>query len=153
MAFIHPESCECVKSELDLFSVPPTQTSIESGTWVEYTPVSTIAHGLPIEFVVLGSGTDYINLANTMLYVAAKITKEDGSNIADTDQVAPINLTLHSLFSEVDIKLNDTMISRTNNTYPYRAFIETLLSFGSEAKKSQLHAIMYAKDEMNKMND
>ena len=29
MAFIHEGSCECTKSELDLFSVPPTQTSIE----------------------------------------------------------------------------------------------------------------------------
>jgi len=29
MAFAHDMSCECTKSELDLFSVPPTQTSME----------------------------------------------------------------------------------------------------------------------------
>ena len=28
MAFVHEQSCECTKSELDLFSVPPTQTSM-----------------------------------------------------------------------------------------------------------------------------
>ena len=31
MAFVDEQSCECTKSELDLFSVPPTQTSMESG--------------------------------------------------------------------------------------------------------------------------
>jgi hypothetical protein len=29
-AFIHEGSCECAKSKYDLFSVPATQTSIES---------------------------------------------------------------------------------------------------------------------------
>jgi len=59
MAFIHQSSCECIKSELDLFSVPPTQTSIESTTVTEYNPVSALAHGLPIEFNILGSGRLY----------------------------------------------------------------------------------------------
>lgn len=52
MAFIHEGSCECAKSELDLFSVPPTQTSIESATFVEYHPISSLSDGAPIEFEV-----------------------------------------------------------------------------------------------------
>jgi hypothetical protein len=47
MAFIHEGSCECAKSELDLFSVPATQTSIESGTYVEYHPVARYRAVLP----------------------------------------------------------------------------------------------------------
>ena len=35
MAFVHPQSCEGVKSELDLFAVPPTQQSIDEGQWIE----------------------------------------------------------------------------------------------------------------------
>ena len=31
MALVHPNSCECTKSELDLFEVPPTQTSVVCG--------------------------------------------------------------------------------------------------------------------------
>jgi len=31
MAFVSNQSCECLKFELDLFSVPPTQTSVENG--------------------------------------------------------------------------------------------------------------------------
>jgi hypothetical protein len=33
MALVHQNSCECTKSELDLFGVPPTQTSVEHGYW------------------------------------------------------------------------------------------------------------------------
>jgi len=153
MAFVHPQSCECAKSELDLFAVPQTQTSIESGTWIEYNPISALAHGLPIEFNVLGSGQDYIDLANTQLYVKAKITRANDVDIDNTDHVSPVNLTLHSLFSEVDFKLGDTVISSTNNMYPYRAYLETLLSYGQDAKKSQLTSALYYKDTARHMVD
>ena len=89
MAFVHQQSCECLKSELDLFTVPPTQTSIESGTYVEYNPISTINDDTPIEFVVSGGGQDYIDLANTQLYVKAKIVKRDGTDIVAADRVGP----------------------------------------------------------------
>src|SRR6266516_6858749 len=153
MAFAHPQSCECAKSELDLFTVPPTQTSIESGSWVEYNPISSIGDGMPIEFSVGGSGQDYIDLGNMQLYVKAEIVQGDGTAIDQTHHVGPINLLLHSLFSEVDFKLNDTLISSTNKTYPYRAYIETLLSYGPAAKQSQLTAALYYKDAARKTDD
>ena len=121
MAFVHEDSCECLMSELDLFSVPPTQTSIENGTWVEYHPLTTVGDGSPIEFDVSGTGEDYIDLGNTMLYVQAKITKQDGTNLDANDPVGPVNLMLHSLFSQVDISLNGIQVTTSTNTYPYRA--------------------------------
>jgi len=153
MAFVHPHSCECAKSELDLFSIPPTQTSIESGGWVEYNPISSIADGVPIEFVIGGSGQDYIDLANTQLFVRAEIVRDNNQAIDNAQHVAPINHLLHSMFSEVDLKLNDTLISSTNNTYAYRAYLETLLTYGPAAKHSQLTAALYYKDTATRMDD
>ena len=153
MAFVHPLSSECLKSELDIFSVPPTQTSIESGSYVEYNPISSINDGSPIEFVISGSGQDYIDLANTQLYVKLDVRRADNTAIVAASQVGPINLLLHSLFSEVDVKLNDVLITSTNNTYAYRAYLETLLSYGSEAKSTQLSSALYYKDEAGKMDD
>ena len=152
MAFVHDGSCECTNSELDLFSVPPTQTSIECGSWIEYHPVSTITAGTPIEFEITGSGEDYIDFANTFLYVRVKITKTNGDDLAGTDIVAPVNLFLHSLFSQVDIALNGTQITASTNTYPYRAIIETLLSYGSDAKESQLTSALFCKDTAGQMD-
>ena len=84
MAFVHPQSCECMKSELDIFTVPPTQTSIETGNWVEYNPIATLDDGSSIEFSVSGSGQDYLDAANTQLYVKAKnFTNADGTVLAE----------------------------------------------------------------------
>jgi hypothetical protein len=151
MAFLHNNSCECVKSELDLFSVPPTQTSIESSCVAKYCPISSISHGLPLEFFISGSGQEYIDIANTQLAVKAKITRANGDNIDGTDHVSAVNLTLHSLFSELDFKVNDTLISSSNNMYAYRAYLETLLSFGQDAKNSQLTGALYYKDSSGHM--
>ena len=153
MAFVHPQSCECVKSELDIFIVPPTQTSIESGSTVEYNPIASIADGTLIKFSITGGGQDYIDLSNTELYVKLKVLRADNTPITDTDQVGPINLLLHLLFSEVDISLNDTVVTSSNNTYAYRAYLETLLSYGPSAKKSQLTSALYYKDVAGHMND
>ena len=52
MAFIHDQSCECAKTELNVFSVPSTETSIEYGNYVEYHPLNSITDSGPIEFDV-----------------------------------------------------------------------------------------------------
>jgi len=106
MAFAHDLSCECTKSELDLFTVPPTQTSMEHGSWVEYHPLSTVTDGSPIEFDVSGTGDDYLDFANTLLHVKAKVVRDNGEDLAADALVGPVNLFLNSLFSQVDISLN-----------------------------------------------
>jgi len=152
MAFIHEQSCECTKSELDLFSIPPTQTSMEQGSWVEYHPLTTVTDGSPIEFDISGTGEDYIDFSNTMLYVRAKVTQNNGDDLADDAAVGPVNLFLHSLFSQVDISLNGTLITASTNTYPYRALLETLLSYGEDAKKTQLTSALFYKDQAGRMD-
>ena len=152
MAFIHQQSCESVKSELDLFAVPPTQTSIDEGQWIEHQPMTSLNSGGPIEFVVPGTGDAYIDLVNTYLFVRAKIIRGVGTNLADDTPVAPVNTWLHSLFSQVDVYLNDTLVTPSSNTYPCRAYVETLLSYGAEAKKTQLTSQLWYKDTAGHMD-
>jgi hypothetical protein len=152
MAFIHEGSCECTKSELDLFSLPPTQISIDSGTFVEFRPISTLTDGAPIEFDVTSSGDDYIDFANSFLHVKVIIERVNGRNLEVADTVGPVNNLLHSLFSQVDVSLNGTLITNSLNTYPYRAYFENLLSYGPAAKSSQLTAGLFYKDDAGKMD-
>ena len=88
-----------------------------------------------------------------MIYVLAKVTRANGANIDDTDIVTPVNLTLHSIFSEMELKLNDTLVSSLDSTYAYRAYLETILSFGHESKNSQLACSMYYKDTAAHMDN
>jgi len=152
MAFINEHSCECLSSELDIFSLPPTLTSMETSDYVEYHPITSITAGAPIEFDITGNGQDYIDLSNSLLYVRAKVTNAQGADLAADAAVGPINLLLHSMFSQIVISLNGTLISSSTNTYAYRSIIETLLSFGEDAKKSQLTSEMFYKDTAGKMN-
>src|SRR5213083_2777137 len=146
MVFIQQGSYACTSPQLDLFTTPMTQTSIESGSWAEFNPTSALSDSMPIEFDISGAGTSYIDLAHTQLIVRAQLVKASGAAIDNTTHVAPCNLFLHSLFSEIDVKLNGTLITSSNNTYPYRAYIETLLSYGRDAKNSQLTSALYYKD-------
>ena len=124
----------------------------DSGTWVEYHPLTNVGDDSPIEFDVNGTGEDYIDLANTMLLVRAKIVNPDGTNIGDATAVGPTNLWLHSLFSQVDISLNGTLVTTSTNTYPYRAMIETLLSCGDDTKKLQLTSELFYEDQPGRMD-
>nr|KAG5691467.1 hypothetical protein BaRGS_017310 [Batillaria attramentaria] len=53
---------------------------------------------------------------------------------------------------EVDITLNGTQVTTTTNTYPYRAYLETLLNYGTDAKETQLAASMFYKDTANQFD-
>ena len=145
MAFAHDMSCECTKSKLDLFSVSLTQTIIKRGNWVKY-HLTTVTDGSPIEVDVSGLGDDYVDFANTMLHVKVKVTYGNDTDFAIDSVLGPVNLFMHSLFSQVDISLNGTLITASANTYPYRAMLETLLSYGQDAKTSQLTSALYYKD-------
>ena len=103
MAFVHRQSCEGVKSELDLFTVPPTQTSIDDGRWVEHQHLTSLDSGGPIELMLPGPGDAYLDLANTYLLIRAKVVRGDCTDLAADTQVAPVNNWLHSLFSQVDV--------------------------------------------------
>ena len=86
MNFVHSKSQECTKSELDLFSVPPTQISLEKGHWVDHQPVSSVTDGGVITFLSPGT-EDYVDLARTILVVRAKVTKPDGTDLGAAEKV------------------------------------------------------------------
>ena len=151
MNFVHSKSQECSKSELDLFSVPPTQVSLEKGHWIDHQPVSSVSDGGPITFLSPGT-EDYVDLSKTILVVRAKVTKADGANLDSDEKVGVVNNFLHSLFKQVDVFLKEKQVTQATGTYSYRAYLETLLNYGPAAKKSQLTAALFYKDTAGKMD-
>ncbi|XP_034243508.1 uncharacterized protein F54H12.2-like [Thrips palmi] len=148
MAFMHAASSECLRSELDLWIIPPTQTALESTHWVPYKPLTTLDSSNTVEFSIPGVGHEYIDPAHTLLYVKAKIVKADGTDIVANDQndAAPVNYALHALWSQVDVSLNQKVISHSSMTYAYRAYIESLMNYDASAKKSHMTQRMWYED-------
>ncbi|KYN38950.1 hypothetical protein ALC56_06672 [Trachymyrmex septentrionalis] len=99
-----------MKSEVDLFSLPSTQTSIESSQWVYYKPITSLADDSPIEFVIPGHGEDCLDLTHTMLSLGIRVESERGESTSvaldGRAKVGPVNHLLHSLFNQIDVYFN-----------------------------------------------
>ena len=156
MSYVHPFSKRCDKSEVDLFSIPPTQQSLERGRWIDYAPISSVQNpDSAITFLIAGTD-EYIDLSKTILTVTGKVTLKDGtSKLAGGGQsnVAPVNNFLHSLFRQVDVYLNGKQVTPAMSTYAYRSYIETLLNYDVSAKESQFASALYYKDTATKMEE
>lgn len=152
MAFINAHRSLTTKTELDIFATPPTQNSVESGTTLCVRPISSLTDASPIEFLIPGSGDEYIDLAHTTLHLIAKIILDEPKVEKDVMNIAPVNNWMHSIFSQVDIYLNQKCITPPSNNYNYRAYIENLLNYGSDAKSSHLSSIVWEKDTAGKMD-
>lgn len=146
MALLHQKSPECTLAELDLFSAPMTQLSIEDKIYTEISPVAAITDNGPIEFFIPGDGEKYLDLNDTLLHVRCKITNADGTDLADDAVVGLINYPLNTIFDQCDVVLGDRLISQSSATHPYRAMIETLLNFSEETLKTQFSAGLFYKD-------
>ena len=142
---LHPEICECGPSGTDLFSRPAVQTSVVQRTIVDCLPVSDVSELSPLEFFVPPS-EDVYSLSEHRLEVSIKVTKADGKSLAAADKVSLANFALHSLFSQCDVYVNEQLASPSSNTYAYRAYIESMLTYSSAAKKSQLALTLYSRD-------
>ena len=145
---IHENSCACVGSQLDLFTVPGTQTSQEKNTYVPHYPISDAAN-VALEFDVKPSSM-YTDLADTRLYLRCKVLKDNATLVPDGADVSVSNMIFHSLMQRIDVYVGDKLITQSNAFYPWKAGIETLLNFGTEAKKTHLAMIGY--DEDGKQN-
>ena len=144
---INENSCACVGSQLDIFSVPGTQTSQEKNVIVPHYPISSLSDGPALEYDVKPSSL-YTDLSDTRLYLRCKVVKaSDGSALDNTaGNVSVANMLLHALIQRVDVYVGDTLITQSGGFYPWKAGIETLLNFGCDAKKSHLANIMYYKN-------
>ena len=63
-----------------------------------------------------------------------------------------VNLWLHALFSQVEVFLNNKLVTPSSTAYPYRAYIETILNFSKDAKDSHLTSALFYKDKAGKMD-
>lgn len=140
------DSVPCTKEELELFSVPPVQVTINDDVLVAYHPLATLSDGAPIEFVVPGAADCLLDLSQSYLHIRCKVVKDTSTALVATSAVAPVNLLLHSLFSQCDCELNGKQVSNSDNGYAYRSYIETLLTYGGDAVNSHLSTQMWEKD-------
>ena len=82
MSLIHRDGGECMLLELELFSVSPSQASIDKSQFVKYFPITSLDSG-PIEFHITTSETEYLDVSNIFLYTKNRILDGSGAEIPE----------------------------------------------------------------------
>jgi len=125
-----------VSSEFDIFAQKPVQTSVQETIETIYGPLASVDQS-DLEFLIPDEKETYMDL-NIRLFVRGKLTAAEGKSLEETDHTGVINNFFHLLFSQCSLTLNGTTITSTTELYQYRSYLETLLTYGSDAVASHL---------------
>lgn len=72
--------------------------------------------------------------------------KADGTALAVKEKTGIINLPLQGMFSQIDVYMNNKLVSVNSNNYPWKAYFKVILSSGSDEQNSQLQSQLFMKD-------
>ena len=138
---------EVQPSQLCLFDLPGYQAAVENVSYQKIRPISSITADSPIEFnIAAQNDLTYMELKRSTMFIKVRITRNNGSKIDSSNNVGPINLVLHSLFSQVDVFVQNRLISSSTGNYSYKAYMQTLLEYGKSAKQSQFTSQLWYAD-------
>ena len=134
----------CGKTELCVFDGAPAQTMVEQGVFVDVHPTTIIeGGGNNIEFYIAGAENDYLDLNDTFLYLQLKVMEKNTSALAAGADVVPSNFFFNSLFSDITLTINDTVVEGGNRLYAYKSTIESIFNFSNDTKAIQLEPAGY----------
>jgi hypothetical protein len=120
----------------DIFTRKARQASTVDTTETIHKTIAPIDQS-DLEFILPADNETYVD-PNIKLYIKGKFVYLDGSNLNATEYTTGVNNLPHSLFSQCRITLNGVQITQAKESYNYRAYLETLLTYSSDAAESQL---------------
>ena len=150
------EQDDLTEEALDLHASLGVDTSLDKGNDVIYHSVSSISNSGPIEFLIPRDEECCFILDQTRLFGHFTVTKgSDASNVEATDKVFLANNYASNLFSQAEVYINGTQVCdlTTADSYPFKNFIQTELSYDVESKMCQLRSEGYfleTEDEIEK---
>ena len=141
---------ECTLSNVDeMMQSAMVQRQIEGASYMTVLP--KVMNNSVIEFEI-NNQECFLELNKTEVEVKYRIKKSDGTNLTAEDHVGTINYPIASLFSSVEVKLNNKTITYGSSNYAERAIMEVLMTYNHDALKSWLSAGHFVKDTAGRMD-
>ena len=136
----------------NLFSELPGDSRFTQVVTQKIVPISALDSGSEkIEFLLPALQNPNVYLLNkTLIECTVVITKKDGTLPDTTQSVAPVNMCLTSLFDSVSVRLNDVSITSSGRYYPFKCYLQTLLSFDYNQKQGFLQQMGWYPDSSAK---
>ncbi len=121
-----------VISQLSLGDLPMSEVGHLSSMFEQYFPTFPADTSNPVDILVSPSNM-YTDLSKIWLYVSGKVTKKDGTNYTASN-CAPANNCLHSLWSNFEMTVGNTPLTRNSSFYPYLGYITRALCSSAATK-------------------
>ena len=95
----------------------------------------------------------YIDVNNIFIELTLQLTKSDGTDITKAEvKTGFVNNIFHSLFQNVEVKLNQKTVTDSDQNYHYLAYLTKLMSYSPEFFETQGALFGWAKDEAGSMD-
>ena len=122
----HVASTPKYNPRLNLGKMPPTDVSISSYRMV---PIQSFTTGInPVVFQI-DPQTDFVDLSRSYFEVELQLKKANGDALVAAQNLFPANNFAHTLWRQIIVKLNNTLMTPSIDTYHYKAYLETLTNF------------------------
>ena len=126
------------------------QYDIDGGYYDLIKPTNAVTGSNVVEFTAKGS-SDFIDPQHCALILRVRIVNDDGTPLAAGAEIAPINYPLSTIFKHLEVYLDNDLVSN-DAEYGYKSYMETMATYGKDAKKSWLQLGGYFKDSPNNHN-
>ena len=153
-AFVHEAADEGYESRLSLFTVPPVETGVEHVYYKQFRPEASVSGSTTLEFDIVNNSPDYIDINRMELELMVQIKDDKGQPIKSTDRVGLVNLPITSIFRQMDLSIQQQVVTTTvGNNFAYKAIMDTLLSDASSDSTSWMTLGGFFKDTRGQMDE
>ena len=149
-----------ISSGFSVFQPPGLSFSVTDSSLTKYFPLAPLDVKNPIEFFVPSSVSDpFMDLNTSYLYTTFHVTLYDkkrggARGLEEPDNVSIANNFLQSMFSSVDVYLQETLLdSSCNNNNAYRSYFHNLLNYSQQDKSTTLAEEGFYKDTQGKFDN
>ena len=146
---IHRDSGPSVSAQLDLFNVPPTETSFLGGDrWVTVQPTTDTRTSSQLQLLLTASDELYTDLNSSYGVIECKVVKADGTALpddVDNFDVYPVSNLSSALFDWITTQINGVDADHCAD-YGVTSYLRGLLDETEASKKGRLSGEGWVED-------
>ena len=147
---------EIATTGFDHFAPQEVETGIKNKIRQKFKPITSTGHMGPFKFDIPANPTYHTDSESIRLHGAMRIIKHDNGNVVPLPEKAPVttvNNVFQSLWKSINVSLNGTPIKDPGqNSYAFKAYLETHLSYSKSVKDVILPSRGYYYDTPGKFD-
>ena len=138
MSLIHAAGNTWAVGELDLHALPVTQKDILKTVPITKTTNNALTDTTTSFDFKFEPSNNYTDLSEARLHLEYNIETADGTDVTATDEAAPVNNVLHTIFSNVQLLINGEKVTGNYEQYPYKAYLTDLIATEHRNKETRM---------------